>query len=178
MASGAEPVEPEDEVFLGFGMAMSTAQALEGDLLSLSLAVGAHAQGGATPAEFKDLDSQLSKRTLGQLLGFLKAKGYLDRSSHAEWFAALELRNYLAHGFFIENVEKMLVPEGCIQLASELREVDAFLERIQDQVRETLPRVIAALGLDVSEFRELVAREYEKIIEAERGLDNGGDELD
>jgi len=81
----------------------------------------------------------------------------------------LRLRNNLANGFFIDNVEKMLTPEGCIHLASELRETDEFLERVQDQMRETLPQVIAALGLDMAEFRELFAREYEKIMEGERG---------
>ena len=160
--------EAADQVFLAYAVAMSSAQGLEGDLVTLGLATGVCELGGTSPCELEDLDSHLSTKTMGQLLFFLKKNGYLDQTSHSEWFKAIKIRNQLAHSFFVENVEKMLTVEGCEKLADELQEIDQFLEHVQNEVRLTLPQVIAALGLDAAEVNETYVRECNKILEGNR----------
>ncbi len=154
----------EDEVFAAFGRAMSTAQCLEVDLLSLSVLVGVHARGGVTPEELSDLDSRLSKRTLGGLMHALQKDGYLERTMHAAWFRALDIRNGLAHRFFIDNTERLTTSAGQREVTAELREQDAALEVVLQEVRAVQKQVIRALGVNLQDFQRLFETEYRKIM--------------
>lgn len=154
-------------MFAAYGRAMSTAQDYEGQLLSLSLLVGAHAQGGFGTPGLSDLDERLSKKTLGALLRWLEQGGYVERSMHADWFEALRIRNNLAHRFFLDRVERLASPQGQLQVAKELDRADEFLYRVRNEVRSVLPQVLHALGVDVDEFMANVAEEQRKILASE-----------
>src|SRR5437867_3883437 len=114
-----EPTDAEETMFATYGRTMSTAQDFEGQLLGLSLLVGAHEQGGIGSPGISDLDRQLSKKTLGALLRWLEDRGYIERSTHILWFRALEIRNTLAHRFFLDRVELLASRQGLLAVVKE-----------------------------------------------------------
>ena len=163
----AESSDPEDVMFTAYGRAMSRAQDYEGQLLNLSLLVGAHAQGGFGTPGLSDMDRRLSKKTLGALLHWLEAGGYVERSMHAVWFEALRIRNDLAHRFFLDRVELLASRKGHLDVARELENADDVLYRARNEVSSVIPQVLHALGVDVAEFMASAAAEQQRILGSE-----------
>lgn len=92
-----------DEVYAKFGLTAEAAQLFETELGTILLAREGEERGWhlqADPEKAAEFYEKLNRKTLGQLLRWLREYLDLDEKVAASFELALEARNRLNHGFF------------------------------------------------------------------------------
>jgi ERCC4-type nuclease len=156
------------ELFAWYGAAMYAAQLFEVELVTLLLNVQRLADSEVTLEKLNKMDDALSRKTLGALLNELKKRTSLHPDFEQLLMSYRDKRNYLAHGFFFENAQKMSNLEGFKKLTKELqqterqlREADAIAMKMSENVRREI-------GIPEHEFNAYVSR----LMKAERAGNN------
>src|SRR5258708_39185494 len=98
-----DDVELRKEVFAWFGGAAYAAQCFEVELVNLLLWAPRLHEPSLTSQQLEEIDTRLSKRNLGQLLGELKMHFVVHPVFESLLKEYIESRNHLAHRFFFEN---------------------------------------------------------------------------
>jgi len=134
---GDDAASAQAEVHRAFGQAFATAQRLENNVVTLIVGLGG--------VDYHDVHSArghivaLRGLTMGDLVGEVErlaevAGHFQDEALLPTLDAAVDLRNQLAHGFFVENLVETCTVEGCRDLVRELVEIDRRLAIVSDQV--------------------------------------------
>jgi uncharacterized protein YutE (UPF0331/DUF86 family) len=84
-----------------------------------------------------DFDRRLRK-TMGQLIYELRKNKALNSEMESELKKALEIRNYVAHGFFKKQLQKLYNEQGIDECIHELRESGGYLKYVSDKFEELL----------------------------------------
>lgn len=106
------------------------------------------------------VDSDFGRRlrkTMGQLMHELRKSKALDKEMEAELKKALEIRNYIAHGFYKKQLPKLYNEQGIDECIMELRESGGYLKYVSDKFEMILALELEKYGYDqnfVSEFGE------------------------
>jgi len=92
-------------VYAHFGLAMSVAQLLERQLVSLVIAAHEPPSGKLTADEYDGLLAKLSKQTLGTSIHKLRKSFELPADFDLRLQESLRLRNWLTHRYFADKAE-------------------------------------------------------------------------
>jgi hypothetical protein len=117
------------EVYAEFGLAMSVAQLLERQLVSLVIAAYEPPSGRITPEEYDGLLAKLSKRGLGALIRKLKESLEVPTEFESWLKESLSLRNWLTHRYFADRVTEFQSPDGRSRM---IRELDGISDRLNE----------------------------------------------
>jgi hypothetical protein len=117
------------EVYAEFGLAMSVAQLLERQLVSLVIAAYEPPLGKLTADEYDGLLANLSKHTLGTLIQKLRKSFDVPAGFDLRLEEALRLRNWLTHHYFADRAAEFQSPEGRSEM---IRELDGISDRLNE----------------------------------------------
>ncbi|MGY3265547.1 hypothetical protein [Lysobacter sp. HA35] len=95
------------------------------------------------------------KKTAGQLVALLKKHMAVNEDLAEILHAALSARNYLVHRYLVENIERILEPEGLEKMPREIRALRGQVRRAQAEF-DPLIRSLALLadGFSIDEWAE------------------------
>lgn len=127
----------EADLHRAFGRAFAASQRLESNLVAMVIALGA--------VDYRDPHSArghvvaLRNMTLGRLTDELRVvaqtKNVLQDSALLPTLDdAVDVRNWLAHGFFTEHLVESTTAEGCRRLAEQLGAIETWLSALADEV--------------------------------------------
>ena len=160
------------EVFARFGLAMYHSQCVEKQIW-LMLSSMYNQEFIQVPSEDRDdfFGRNISK-TLGQMARELEDKSYLSETLETRLRKAVNLRNKLAHSYFYKRAKDILQLEGRGKMIIELNEVADFLNKLDEELTQTLKMWMNKMGITneeiQSEFDKFIATENTKT----RILDN------
>ena len=155
--------ELRKDVFAWYGSAAYAAQLFEVELVTLMLCHEKKEKPEISVADIDDLDSKLSKKTMGQLIHDLNKRFTLTDRFKNTLIGYRDQRNYLAHEFFYSNGSKLLSPKGCQELIQELQSKYANLKEADRVMSEMSSTVRKESGINEQEFMLYVNQELDKI---------------
>ena len=159
----AERLDPESEqireVFARFGLAMYNAQGLERELVIILATKYGPGPSRITKTQFDRIFERLESKTLGHLVD--KIAPEISEDEQARLKKALEMRNWLAHGYFWERAIEFPSESGRSSMIEELQEAaDEF---------DALDKLFTARTLEWGEAfgitRELLEKELERLLQ-------------
>jgi hypothetical protein len=125
-----ENLDPQvREVYAELGLAMSVAQLLERQLVSLVIAAYEPPSGKLTAGEYDDLLGKLSQQTMGTLTRTLRESYEVPADFDLRLQEALRLRNWLTHHYFTDRAAEFQSPEGRSEM---VRELDGISDRLHE----------------------------------------------
>ena len=141
------------EVFARYGLAMYYAQCLEHQL-GLMLASMCNHEFLDTPHEARDalFDQELSK-TLGKMAQNLKKAMPVPPTLEDRLARAVEVRNWLAHGYFRERAREFLSVQGRDVMVFELQERADFLQALDSEFTELMEKWLNRMGVSGEHIR-------------------------
>jgi len=134
------------EVFARFGLAVFQTQAVERQVGILLATMGSPGFLNSTPEDRGLFFETSFKKTLGRLVKDLGKAVDLPPHLETDLDRALELRNWLAHGYFWERAEEILHWDGCESMISELQEAADFLEALDAELTALGIAALRAMG--------------------------------
>jgi hypothetical protein len=134
-----DDVELRKEVFAWYGGAAYAAQCFEVELTILLLLAHRLRHPSASSNDLDTAEVKLSKLTLGHLLVELKKQFAVHPDFEKLLTQYLQTRNYLTHRFFFENGLKLMSPDGCRSMITELKQIEASM-REANGIAETMSR--------------------------------------
>ena len=144
-------------MFAQFGAAMFQCQALERRLaLMLALIESPGAEQGSRE-ELQDLLDKLHRQTLGTLIERYRKSGLIPEGYEPRLREALELRNLLAHRYFAENVELLVLPAGRDDMISKLNGHAAWIREVEQELAAFTERWHAKHGITAEAVQEATA---------------------
>jgi hypothetical protein len=153
------------DVFAWYGGAAYAAQCFEVELTTLLLLAHRMRHPSAMPADLDSVEVKLSKLALGQLLLELKKQFVVHPEFETLLTQYLKTRNYLMHRFFFENGLRLLSPEGCRLMLTELKEMEASM-REANGIADTMSRNLRkAVGIS----EEVLQAEVQAALRAAAG---------
>jgi len=151
--------ELRKDVFAWYGSAAYAAQLFEVELVILMLCHEKLIKPDTTNESIDNLDSRLSRKTMGQLLHELKKRFSISPDFEVLLLSYRDKRNYLAHEFFSENGKNLTSVEGCNKMLVELQgiyeslnEADAIVSKMTENIRK-------AQGIDEEKFMQFIRDE-------------------
>ena len=148
--------EIRKEMFAWYGAAMYAAQLFEVELVTLLLALKRLRDPATNPSEYDDLDTLLSRKTLGALLKELEKHCTLEPEFKDLLTSYRDQRNFLAHEFFYTQASDMSSREGFEKLTLELQGLESQF-RVADQITMKMSENIRkASGVNEKEFQAYV----------------------
>jgi len=125
-----ENLDPQvRQVYAHFGLAMSVAQLLERQLVSLVIAAHEPPSGKLTAEEYDGLLAKLSKQTLGTSIQKLRGSFEVPADFDVRLQESLHLRNWLTHRYFADRAAEFQSPEGRSEMICEL---DGISDRLNE----------------------------------------------
>jgi hypothetical protein len=150
------------DVYAWFGRVLYAVQLFETELVSLLIVNERLKNSEFTFESLNNLDTLLSKKTLGQLLVEVKKRTDITPAIESQFIEYKDKRNYLVHRYFPVNGEKLITIEGCQELIVELqklytdlREADAIATKISSEIQ-------ILCGIDEVDFQKYVQEQLEK----------------
>lgn len=142
-------------VFACFGSAAQHGQYYE-KALSEFLATINRILAPSTPLkELKTAESQLNKKTIGQLLKIMNKHVKTDAQWVTDsWIKALEGRNFLIHRYFLEREDKFKTQAGRMAMLKELLTIETQLKEATDLVNGMRVAVVDQVSSNDTEKRE------------------------
>jgi hypothetical protein len=111
-------------------------------------------------SEFDAFFDQQFSQTMGSLLKRLEAAVPLDTNLKSKIALAKERRNFLAHHFYRERVEKMFTPMGLDEMIDELEGDQKLFRMVDQELEEVTSSIRKRLGIRdervEAEFRKMV----------------------
>lgn len=154
--------EIRKDVFTWFGGAAYAVQCFEVELCTLLLLVRRLKNPSTTPQQLEDLDTKLSKKTLGRLLLELGKHLTVHPDFQAMLNSYLDRRNYLMHRFFFDHALDLLSSTGCQMMVSELRDIHASLKEADQIAQAMSANVRKKLGISEDQILALVSAELQR----------------
>ena len=111
----------DKEPYAFFGLAAYWAQTLESGALNLAIVLRLPDVNLVTQDLFEELYSELTRKTLGQLLSQAKKAIDISEANIKYLDEALELRNILTHHYFREHAEDFVSEVGRQEMKEELQ---------------------------------------------------------
>lgn len=125
-----ENLDPQvREVYAEFGLAVTVAQLLERQLISLVIAAYETPSGKFTPEEYDGLLEKLSKKTLGALIQKLRESLEVPGDFDLWLRESVRLRNWLIHRYFLDRSPEFQSPEGRSEM---IQELDSISDRLNE----------------------------------------------
>ena len=142
-------------VFACFGSAAQHGQYYE-KALSEFLATINRILAPSTPLkELKTAESQLNKKTIGQLLKIMNKHVKTDALWVTDaWIKALEGRNFLIHRYFLEREDRFKTKAGRMAMLKELLTIETQLKEATDLVNGMRVAVVDQVSSNDTEKRE------------------------
>ncbi len=97
------------ELYAFFGLEFYSAQVLEQGVVNLAVALQAKNIGDLTRRDIEEIYENHSQHTFGRVLNYAKKLINLSSAQIKEIEEGLELRNYLAHRFFVKQLFQIMV---------------------------------------------------------------------
>ena len=151
------------EVFAWFGGAVYAAQCFEVELCILLLIVRRLQAPSCTEQELEELDSKLSKKTMGALLRELGKHLTIHPDFQAMLDAYVDRRNYLMHHFFSDHSADLLTKRGCLNLIKELQDHYSTLKEADEIAQAMSKHMRKQLGIPEAELQALVDAELHRL---------------
>ena len=136
--------EDPKEVFALFGLAFYQAAVLERGVLNLAVAMLAKDKPEITTGDVENLYATFGKSTFGKVIKAARANFEIPSGLEADLAVALEMRNYLAHRFFVVHEIDFMKPSGrrkmideLIEILEHLMSVDKRTDKIWERDRES-----------------------------------------
>ena len=155
-------IEQRKEIFAWFGAAVYYVQCFEVELTILLCYCAIFKDKNLAPENMEEIDTKLSKKTLGFLIKELKK--HLEIAPELENLLNkyLQKRNYLIHHYFYENSMRMLSCSARGKMLNELKSLsNTFKEAnlIAEKMSKNLRKI---LGIDEGKIQTMVSRFIEK----------------
>lgn len=160
------PADQRD-LYAEFGIAAEKAQVLEleiGNVILAYLTMFVDKNKPITDAErevYRAIFADVNSKTFGALVRLVRKVGEIDDSIIKIIAEALKRRNYLTHHFFRHHNFALFSDEGRQAMMSELREIEAKLDRAHQvavAMSSILLRIAGRPEMDLEKIRELQAR--------------------
>ncbi|HAU38769.1 MAG TPA: hypothetical protein DCX07_13765 [Phycisphaerales bacterium] len=145
------------ELWAFFGLAFYSAQVLEGGLINLLVAVR-HNGGHISFREIESLFSKWDRKTFGQVFEEIKKHISLSNDLEIELKKSLNIRNNLAHHFFVQHNVDLLSKTGRRKMILELVDTIEFLKKTDSKLDEVWQKEWERLGI-TKEMREIAIQE-------------------
>lgn len=152
------------ETFARFGLASYYAQCVEKQLGVLLASTFNPKFLKASPQERDEFFSQESKKTLGQILKTIRGRIEVSSTLDSRLSKALELRNWLAHEYFLKRDLQILSWEEREKMISELQDAADLLKEIDKELTGISIRWLETGGIT----KEQIDREFEAYKEGNR----------
>jgi hypothetical protein len=137
-----------DEVYRKFGETSEAAQLLETGLGTMLLRIGcveADLIDNPDSKKATEIYNRLNKHTLGQLIKKLGQKADGVKKLESLLGEALDVRNYLAHSFYLKQNFRRNSKEGCAVMLEDL-------DRIHEILLEAYKAVMLLSGIDLEKL--------------------------
>ena len=153
-------LENEDlamDVHAQYGMALHNVQSFETSIISALKLFDQLNRTHLDEASLADLDSLLSKETLGMLLRRLRKRLILPNDLEYMLDHVVAERNYLVHHFFYDTTESMATARGCRHSIEYLRNVGGYFLDLCSMLDGLIRRLAQELGWSDEEFQREVS---------------------
>jgi hypothetical protein len=137
-----------DEVYAKFGLTAEAAQLFETELGTILLAREGEERGWhlqADPEKAAEFYEKLNRKTLGQLLRWLREYLDLDEKVAASFELALEARNRLNHGFFERHNFGIFADPGRDAMMAELETMHSQLTEAYEIAQPAAIQLVARI---------------------------------
>ena len=135
------------ELYAFFGLTFYKAQVLEQGIVNLAVALQAKGICPLTVGDVLQIYERYDKKTLGSVLKAARSLTAIPESMDSDLKKALQIRNHLAHRFFVDHSEHMLTAKGCGAMLDELREMLEFLATVDEEFDKIWMAAWNALGV-------------------------------
>ena len=143
-------------VFAEFGACIQVAQVMEYGLSTL-LALAGKQEGSKLPSKrFAQMNQRETAQTLGELFSSARQKEYFTDAEVKMVFRAISERNKLVHNYMIDNVEKLLNPEGREWITDDVRKRRKVIEDAGKIVESMINRYLEEEGSSMDELKDQV----------------------
>jgi hypothetical protein len=153
------------DTYAHFGLAVYMAQVLEHGLVNAMLVASL---AGGKRLSHADIDAFMDKKfelTLGRLIRDLRAHITVEDSLAQLLGAALEKRNWLAHGYFRERAEVFMSEAGRASMIAELQATRVCFKAAD----ERLDQVVRPLSDRIGLTQEKIEAEMRRVLDQARG---------
>jgi len=158
------------EVYAYFGLAMYGAQCVESSIIQMLIFCDLYEKEAKIyqsqsewEAKFDAFDEQLSKKTMGRLVGHLKLLNVMDLKTEELLVTALKQRNFLAHRYFPERSMDFVSHSGREKMIKELSEFVDFFHKIENMLNPLTMEIAKKYGLTEKILEEMIAKEKESV---------------
>lgn len=148
------------EVFARFGLASYYAQCVEKQLGILLASTFNPKFLDASPEERDQFYMHDLKKTMGQMLKAIRGRIAVSKELDEHLSKALDIRNWLAHEYFLKRDRQLLVWPGREKMVSELQSAADFLKKTDEELTDISLRWLEVGGIT----REQVDRELKAYI--------------
>ena len=155
-----DEVEIRKEMFAWYGAAMYAAQLFEVELVTLLLGLKRFRDPDTSPGEYDDLDTLLSRKTLGALLKELEKHCALSKEFKDLLIGYRDQRNFLAHEFFYTRAKDLTNTRGYERLTSELQGIERQLREADQIAMRMSENIRKASGIDEEKFQTYVQSQF------------------
>jgi hypothetical protein len=160
------------EVFAHYGAAMFYAQVLEQGLVNvLTFAQTATSRVGTREVYDFNFTANLSV-TMGRLLRRLKPFFAEDLTLDSALSAALELRNRLAHSYWVEHDRNFFSFAGREIMLTELIEGQELFQEVDKRLAPVLERYLSSLGIAPEQYSVSVAEALDRMRREAEAVDD------
>ncbi|WP_421513991.1 hypothetical protein [Enterobacter ludwigii] len=155
------------EVYAYFGLAMFRAQCVEQSIIQLLIFLVFFKENATKISsaekwelEFDNFDKTLSKKTMGHLLGALRELGVLNEVIENTLLKALNKRNWLAHGYFVDRAIEFLNESGRNKMIGELESIIELFNLAEDFLQPISKRLALQYGLTDDKLEKMKKEIY------------------
>lgn len=146
--------ELRKDVFAHFGAAIYYAQCLEQSMMLIIMFIDHYPKAINSCNSREDWEAQIdsywdeaSSKTMGRLIRGLKSIDFPSEALEKKLEGALSKRNFLAHRYFSERAIHITTDRGCIKMAEELEDIQAFFIEIENQMNVVVDELSLKYGL-------------------------------
>ncbi|MEM5527413.1 hypothetical protein WN093_01160 [Gammaproteobacteria bacterium AS21] len=160
-----DSIELRKDVYAHYGAAMYYAQCLEqGIIIAIMFidhfpkAIKGYSSQEAWESSFDKFMDNESSKTMGRLIGSLKAIDFPIERIELQLKEALKKRNFLAHHYFFERALEMTTDNGCIKLVQELEEMQSFFSSVEVEINNVSDQLAVKYGF-TEEMKESIMQQ-------------------
>ncbi|MBI3268316.1 MAG: hypothetical protein HYZ53_04785 [Planctomycetes bacterium] len=156
------PEDSEDaemkEIYALFGLAYYLSECIHTGLANTYCLMGFESKCDITRPRIEERQKRAFDSTLGQLVR--EMSGSMPEALRQELDRAVEVRNFLAHGFWFEKIHLVLTQIGRSELRRELQHAVTMFQQVDGEIDRFGRTVCEQLGLpSPEEFRKLGAEQ-------------------
>jgi len=158
-------VELRKEVFAWFGTAVYYAQCVEVELIIARLFFARRGASEPSDEEWQKIEGE--KRTLGNLLQFLRKQIEVGQEEVEVLNQCLGDRNFIVHDYWYRRSSLLATPSGCEDVIAELQQMAERLKRGNAIAEAISRRVRAQVGIDEASVRQVQHEFITRLCEGE-----------